>query len=90
MKRKLFIAGATFVLVAAAVTAIAANRQPNKPTLLEQNIEALGANGPGGGSEGKRGCYNSITIKEGVQTFYCGTCTFIKGEPTFFSGTGTC
>lgn len=55
MKRKLFIAGATFVLVAAAVTAIAANRQTNTPSLMEANIEALESRGVGGGGEGGEG-----------------------------------
>jgi len=51
------------------------------------NIEALaqGENGK------KKTCYNSLTIRYGVSTRFCGSCIYVENsEPSNFSGTGIC
>jgi hypothetical protein len=35
-------------------------------------------------------CYNTITTNESKMVLYCGTCTFISGNNTWYSGTGKC
>lgn len=51
------------------------------------NVEAL-ANGE---MKGSGTCYNSITLKEGSNVIlYCGTCRYIPGTKSWFSGTGEC
>ena len=50
------------------------------------NVEALAQNESGNGTK----CYKSITTKEGSQILYCGTCHYVPGTNTFWSGTGTC
>ena len=85
MKKKLILAGATLLLAAAAVTVYSASNRSDISDLLNANVEAL-ANGE---SDGKT-CYNTVTTKDGVKTLYCGTCEYIDGTPSWFSGTGQC
>lgn len=85
MKKKFIFTGAALLLAAAAVTVYSASNKSSISDLLNANVEAL-ANGEDGGKR----CYNTITTKEGVQTLYCGTCTFIDGTPTWYSGKGKC
>ncbi len=56
--------------------------------LALENIEALAD--PEEGDKGSGQCYNSITTQEGCLVLYCGTCTWISGTKTTFSGTSYC
>jgi hypothetical protein len=84
----------SIVFVAAIAVAAAWNFAQNK-TEVElsdwalENVEALAADEGGGGSDGKT-CYNSITTPPSCQVRYCGTCSFVSGHASLFSGTGSC
>lgn len=83
MKKKILLEGVAMVVAAAGFSAYS---KTNVSDLLNANVEAL-ARGEG---DGGQTCYNTITVKEGVQTFYCGTCSYVSGAPSWVSSTGTC
>ena len=59
----------------------------NLSDLALANVEAL-ANGENGNG---KVCYDTITIKEGVQTRFCGTCEYEENsKPSFWAGKSTC
>lgn len=53
--------------------------------VLMENVEALAST-----EAGEETCYNTITTEDAQQVFYCGTCSWIKGAPSWVSGQGTC
>jgi len=62
------------------------NSEANLSDLALANMEALADGESGGGDL----CYNSITTKRASKVLYCGTCTWVDGTSSFFSGTGKC
>jgi hypothetical protein len=87
MKKKILIGMA--VMAIAAVSAFNANmsKQNGLSETFLANVEALAVGESGSGEET---CYHTITSKEASQVFYCGTCSWVKGTYSLFSGTGTC
>lgn len=57
----------------------------NMDGLFNANVEAL-ANSEIGSEK----CFNSITMAESEKVLYCGTCTYVLGNPIWYSGTGVC
>jgi hypothetical protein len=88
MNRKLLYF--TVVVVIAVATGWNVSRNMNGKAPFSDvslaNVEALADENGGGGNT----CYNTITTKDGVQTLYCGTCTYISGAPSWVSGSSTC
>jgi hypothetical protein len=83
------VLGGIGLLAIAAVAAWNVNLSSQSNDLSElslANVEALAS----GESGGERVCYNTITTQAGVQTLYCGTCTYISGSPSWISGKGKC
>ena len=87
MKKLLLITfSAAIVALSVAVTA----KFTVTDNLLKANIEAL-ADDPLETEVGEgMKCYNSITTADGRQVLYCGSCQWVSGKPTLFSGSGTC
>lgn len=86
MKKKIL---GGMVIAIAAVAAFNVNFNSQDNSLLEislANIEALANDESGTGET----CYNSITTKESHKVLYCGTCTYVYGTDSWFSGTGKC
>lgn len=79
----------TFAAALAIIAGVTATRAQDKKEMLSDvnlaNIEALNE-----GEHGSGTCYRSITEQEGSLILYCGTCTYISGTNSWFSGTGTC
>lgn len=50
-----------------------------------ENVEALAST-----EAGEETCYSTITTEDAQQVFYCGTCSWIKGGPSWVSGQDTC
>ena len=69
MKKKLLLAGATLLLVAAAVTGFAAYERSNMSDLMDANVEALARN------EG-----DTFNCASGCGGDYCGVFTHVSGN----------
>lgn len=52
---------------------------------LMENVEALAST-----EAGENTCFKTITTEEAQQVFYCGTCSWIPGGPSWVSGESTC
>jgi hypothetical protein len=89
MKKKIIsIAFVAAIAVAAAWNFSQSKAEVELSDMALANVEALASeeNDDGTGQL----CYHTITTKISVQAFYCGTCTYIAGEPAPFSGKGKC
>lgn len=43
------------------------------------------------GGTGETLCYDTVTYQEGVQTMYCGSCSYVSNsKPSFWSGQSKC
>lgn len=86
MKKKIIlIAGAMVVALAAMCGVKSAMRFTEANALFYENVDALMASESGSGE-----CWNTITTAKAQRVLYCGTCTWILGRPTTFSGEGMC
>ena len=84
MKKQIILSIVIALLAGTFVTASVCS-QISMDTVLSENIEALAESE----HEGTL-CYNTITTAEGQAVCYCGTCSYISGKPTFFSGKSYC
>jgi uncharacterized Rmd1/YagE family protein len=78
-----------FVVAVAVVAAWNFSQNQDEAALSDlalENVEALADGESGNGSI----CYNTITTQTGIQTLYCGTCTYVSGSLSWVSGTGKC
>ena len=62
---------------------------PKDKILFYQNLDALLQNEIIG-TAGTGKCYKSISDSENEFVLYCGTCTYLPGHHTLFSGTDEC
>ncbi len=90
MKKLFFIATLVATVGMASLTYAFSKSNQNKGLSEIQlaSIEVLSTDDDPGTDDGT--CYNSITTAKGKWVRYCGDCTIVNGEPSFFSGTGKC
>ena len=87
MKKKLFIGISAVAVAAVATVNVNLALQGNHLSALElANMEVLAYGEVGGGKK----CYNSITTNSSKMVFYCGSCSFVSGDSSWYSGTGRC
>ena len=87
MKKKIFGGIAVLAIAVVAAWNVNVNSRTNGMSDVQlANVEALaGESGSGGNS-----CYDTVTNAVSVQTLYCGTCSYIQGKPSVYSGTKKC
>ena len=98
MKKK--ILGGLFAFAVMVATSYGVNRSmennANLSDMVLKNVEALAQfEGDGGdtGSPGSPGqfCYDTITTKRGMKTFFCGSCSYVEdSKPSFWAGESKC
>ena len=86
MKKEQLLSIIAAVLVTCAVTVCVKVSRMNDP--FERNVEALSLIEEGAPGTGT--CYKRVDSDITGVVLYCGSCTYIKGGKTLFSGTDTC
>lgn len=88
MKKKVLSGLFAITLLVATGYGVSQNLKSNTDLtfLALTNVEALADGESGSGGT----CYNSITTKEASRVFYCGTCSWVDGTNSWFSGKSTC
>ncbi|WP_317038937.1 NVEALA domain-containing protein [Tannerella forsythia] len=91
------ILGGIFALAVMVATGYGVNRNmENNANLSEmalKNVEALARFEGDGGDTGSPGqfCYDTITTKRGMKTFFCGSCSYVEdSKPSFWAGESKC
>ena len=83
--KKALIAASAAIILAAGAAACWAMYSGSEDEFFNENLEALMDD-----ETGSNTCYKDIHDKDAVRVFYCGTCSYVQGQPDWLSSKGRC